>query len=139
MLEEMGLKSAIPWYLEGFTKRSGIRTSLDMCADFERLPGDLELALFRVLQESLTNVHRHSGSLTADVHLTKDANSVILQVSDEGKGTDSKCCEESGLDWMGGHGVGIRGMAERIRQLGGKLELSSTKEGTTVRAILPIR
>jgi signal transduction histidine kinase len=69
MLEELGLKSAIPWYLDGFTKRSGIKTTFEVSPEFDRIPGDLELALFRVLQESLTNVHRHSGSPTATVRL----------------------------------------------------------------------
>src|ERR1700726_1446136 len=69
MLEELGLKSAIPWYLDGFSKRSGIKTAFEVPREFDRIPSDLELALFRVLQESLTNVHRHSGSPTATVRL----------------------------------------------------------------------
>lgn len=138
MLEELGLKSAVPWYLEGFTKRSGIKTTFDVSPDFDRVPGDLELALFRVLQESLTNVHRHSGSSTAIVRLLTKDQAVILQVVDEGKGTQSKNLEDRAQEWMGTFGVGLRGMNERLRQLGGTLELSSTREGTTVSATLPL-
>ena len=138
MLEELGLKSAVPWYLEGFTKRSGIKTSFEVSPEFDRIPGDLELALFRVLQESLTNVHRHSGSSTAIVRLLTKDQAIILQVIDEGKGTRSKNLEDRAQDWMGTFGVGLRGMNERLRQLGGSLELSSTGEGTTVTATLPL-
>jgi PAS domain S-box-containing protein len=139
MLEELGLKSAIPWYLEGFTKRSGIKTTFEVSPDFDRIPSDLELALFRVLQESLTNVHRHSGSSTARARLLTRNRAVILEVSDEGKGTQSKNWKDRAQDWMGAFGVGLRGMSERMRQLGGNLELSSTQAGTTVTATLPIR
>lgn len=138
MLEELGLKSAIPWYLEGFTKRSGIKTTFEVSPDFDRIPGDLELALFRVLQESLTNVHRHSGSPTASVRLLIRNRAVILELIDEGKGTQSKNWKDRGQDWMGAFGVGLRGMNERMRQLGGSLELSSTQGGTTVTATIPI-
>ena len=138
MLEELGLKSAVPWYLDGFTKRSGIKTTFEVSPDFDRIPGDLELALFRVLQESLTNVHRHSGSSTAVVRLLTKDRSVVLQVIDEGKGTQSKNLEGRAQDWMGTFGVGLRGMNERLRQLGGSLDLSSNQEGTTVTAMLPL-
>jgi PAS domain S-box-containing protein len=137
MLEEMGLKSAIGWYLEGFTKRSGIKTSLEILPDFRRLPAEVELALFRVLQESLTNIHRHSGSGTANIRLQVNG-SVILEVSDQGKGTQLRDFEGSDRDWTGALGVGVRGMRERMRQVGGTLELSSTAEGTTVKATIPI-
>jgi PAS domain S-box-containing protein len=138
MLEELGLKSAIPWYLDGFTKRSGIKTTFEVSPEFDRIPGDLELALFRVLQESLTNVHRHSGSSTATVRLLSKNQAVILQVIDEGKGSQSKQWVDRAPDGVGALGVGLRGMSERMRQIGGKLELSSSKEGTVVTAIIPI-
>lgn len=138
MLEELGLKSAIPWYLDGFTKRSGIKTTFKVSADFDRIPGDQELALFRVLQESLTNVHRHSGSTTAVVRLLIKNRVAILQVIDEGKGTQPRNGENRAHDWMGAFGVGLRGMNERMRQLGGDLEISSAQEGTTVTATLPL-
>ena len=137
MLEEMGLKSAIPWYLDGFSARSGIKTTLEVASDFTRLPREAELTLFRVFQESLTNVHRHSGSPTAEVRLFSKGGMGILEVRDRGKGLPSGLLEESGQDWMGQLGVGLRGMNERMRQLGGTLELTSTKEGTTVRAMVP--
>jgi len=138
MLEELGLKSAVPWYLEGFTKRSGIKTAFEVSPEFDRIHSDLELALFRALQESLTNVHRHSGSSTAIVRLLTMNRAVVLQVIDEGKGTQSKKLQDRAQDWMGTFGVGLRGMNERLRQLGGSLELSSTAEGTTVTATLPL-
>jgi PAS domain S-box-containing protein len=137
MLEEMGLKSAIPWYLDGFSARSGIKTTLEVASDFTRLPREAELALFRVFQESLTNVHRHSGSLTAEVRLFSKGGMGVLEVRDRGKGLPPGLLEESSQDWMGQLGVGLRGMNERMRQLGGTLELTSTKEGTTVRAMVP--
>jgi PAS domain S-box-containing protein len=138
MLEELGLKSAIPWYLDGFTKRSGIKTKFEVSPGFDRIPGDLELALFRVLQESLTNVHRHSGSPRATVRLLTENRCVLLQVIDEGSSTQSKNWEDRAKDWMGSLGVGLRGMNERVRQLGGSLELSSVQGGTTVTASVPI-
>jgi len=137
MLEEMGLKSAIPWYLDGFSARSGIKTTLEVASDFTRLPREAELALFRVFQESLTNVHRHSGSPTAEVRLFSKGGMGVLEVRDRGKGLPPGLLEESSQDWMGQLGVGLRGMNERMRQLGGTLELTSTKEGTTVRAMVP--
>jgi signal transduction histidine kinase len=139
MLEEMGLKSAIPWYLDGFSARSGIKTTFTVGADVDRLSRDRELALFRVLQESLTNVHRHSGSQTAEVRiLTKDGMNVV-EIEDKGKGIPPHLLERAGQDWMGALGVGVRGMNERMRQLGGTLELCSSQDGgTIVRARMPI-
>ncbi len=138
MLEEMGLKSAIPWYLEGFTKRSGIVTDFEVSPDFKRLPSDIELALFRVLQECLTNVHRHSGSPTADVRLFVNDDAVVLKVIDKGHGVNTQSFEKSGQDWIGALGVGLRGMSERMRQVGGSLEVSSTADGTIVTATVPL-
>jgi PAS domain S-box-containing protein len=138
MLEELGLKSAISWYLEGFTKRSGIQTTFEVLPDFERLAQDVELALFRVLQESLTNVHRHSGSPTAAVRLLLNDETVVLEISDQGKGTQITSFEKDGRDWISSVGVGLRGMNERVSQLGGKLELSSSHEGTIVSASVPV-
>ena len=138
MLEELGLKSAIPWYLNGFTMRSGIKTTFEVSPDFDRIPGDLELALFRILQECLTNVHRHSGSPKATVRLLTENQAAILQVIDEGNGTQSKNWEDRGQDRTGAFGVGLRGMNERVRQLGGDLRISSSQRGTTVTATVPI-
>ena len=138
MLEELGLKSAIPWYVDGFSKRSGIRTTFEIPEDFDRLPRDAELILFRVLQESLTNVHRHSGSPTAHVALMRTPEAVILEVTDSGKGVPSNILEESAREWVGTPGVGLRSMNHRLRQFGGKLELLSTGAGTRLRATLPL-
>jgi len=138
MLEEMGLKSAILWYLDGFSARSGIKTTFDVRADFGRLDRDAELALFRVLQESLTNIHRHSGSQTAHIHLATNEGMAVLEIKDRGKGIAPRSLEPSSQDRMGVPGVGLRGMNERMLQLGGRLEIASTDQGTTLRAVIPI-
>jgi PAS domain S-box-containing protein len=136
MLDEMGLKSAIPWYLDGFTARSGIKTTFQ-AEEVSRLHRDCELALFRVLQESLTNVHRHSGSKTAQIRLFVAQGSCVLEVEDKGKGFSLEFQDQIEKN-VTAFGVGVRGMNERMRQLGGRLELSSTVTGTIVRAIVPI-
>jgi PAS domain S-box-containing protein len=138
MLEEMGLKSAISWYLDGFSKRSGIRTTFEIAPTFARLPRHVETAIFRVLQESLTNVHRHSGSEVAGVRLFNTAGMTILEVSDKGKGLPAQHSTEFKHDGIHALGVGLRGMEERMRQLGGGLELQSSPRGTTVVASVPV-
>ena len=135
MLEELGLKSAIPWYLDGFAERSGIKTSFECAANFDRLPRETELGLFRILQEALSNVHRHSESLVADVRLRMEANSAVLEIEDAGKGIRGELLEDSGE--LPPTGIGLRGMNERMRQLGGRLEISSNERGTMVSAIVP--
>ena len=137
MLEGLGLQSAVPWNLEGFSQRSGIRTVFEISSDFNRLPLDAELALFRILQESLTNVHRHSGSPNADVRLFVREGMAVLKISDSGKGLLPGDIEHRSQDWIGSLGVGLRGMNERMQQLGGKLEVSSNVNGTTVMASIP--
>jgi PAS domain S-box-containing protein len=137
MLEELGLKSAIPWYLDGFSKRSGIRATFEISEDFERLPREAELILFRVLQESLTNVHRHSGSATANIRVLRTPEAVILEVTDQGKGVPAGILAESARDWIGTPGVGLRSMNHRVRQFGGTLELTSTEAGTQLRVSVP--
>lgn len=137
MLEEMGLKSAIPWYLDGFSKRSNIKTTFEVDPGFDRLPPEVELALFRILQESLTNIHRHSGSATAKIKLSLANSWAVMEIQDQGKGIPAGLLEQSGEDWMGSLGVGLRGMNERMRQLGGRLEVSSTENGTLVTAGVP--
>jgi PAS domain S-box-containing protein len=139
MLEEMGLKSAIPWYLDGFSKRSGIATTFHAPGDFSRLSRDTELVLFRVLQESLTNVQRHSESKTADIEISQSKNTVTLQITDQGKGLPSRVIQQGSQDWMGSLGVGLRGMSERLRQIGGDLDISSGESGTHVRATVPFK
>lgn len=137
MLEEMGLKSAISWYVDGFSKRSGIQTTFETPGDFGRLPRHVETALFRVLQESLTNVHRHSGSQVARVRLFIKGGTSVLEVIDEGKGMPVQYSAESSQSGMHVLGVGLRGMEERMRQLGGELELLSSPRGTKVIASVP--
>jgi signal transduction histidine kinase len=137
MLEEMGLQMAIEWHVDGFTKRSSIRVDCEVQSDIGRLPRDVELAVFRIFQESLTNIHRHSESPTAQVRLWLEDGKIILEVKDEGKGAPPGVLEFSG-DALGTLGVGLRGMNERVRQLGGQLSLSSSEKGMTVRASIPV-
>ena len=137
MLEETGLSTAIRWHLEGFSKRSDVQTTCEIPDDARRLPPDVELALFRIFQESLTNVHRHSGSKTAHVRLVIEQHKVLIEIKDQGQGIPSHELE-SKSDSLATLGVGIRGMRERVRQLGGKLEILSSIEGTTVRASIPL-
>src|SRR6202165_5991908 len=132
LLAEIGLQAVVPWYLNSFSERSGIQVDLDMPSDIAKLPDQVELAVFRVLQECLTNVHRHSGSKAAKVKILSEENSVTLEVSDRGRGVSS----QNGSDPI--MGVGITGMRERIRELGGNFEINSSVEGTIVRAVLPL-
>jgi signal transduction histidine kinase len=135
LLDEVGLLPAVRWYVEGFTGRSGIHVDLDL-GEFERLPGPMELALFRVIQESLTNVHRHAASATASIRLTGTSHAVTLEVQDRGRGLRDDLKEAAVRSEL--LGVGIQGMRERIRQLGGTFEVAFTDHGTTVRVDMPI-
>ena len=136
LLDEMGLHSALKWYIDGFAERSKIAASLELPADWERLPQDLELCLFRIAQECLTNIHRHSGSLTALVRLLRSPGEITLEVSDEGKGLNQET--QSKISSGESTGVGLRGMRERVKQLGGTLEIRSNGHGTTVIAKMPV-
>lgn len=138
LLEEMGLKSAIPWYLDGFSKRSHIQTTFEVDPNFGRMSPEGELALFRILQESLTNVHRHSGSESAAVRLWRVAGEAVLEIADRGKGISPQLLREFGDSWAGSLGVGLRGMNARVTQLGGKLEVRSNGNGTVVTARVPV-
>jgi signal transduction histidine kinase len=137
LLDEAGLNSASRWFVEGFGRRSGIDVSLDIHDGAGRLPEATELVLFRVLQESLTNVHRHSGAKRADVSLQTANNQVILRVRDYGSGMPPAVVESLRLDGSGG-GVGLAGMTERIREIGGKLEIHSSAVGTEIVARVPM-
>jgi PAS domain S-box-containing protein len=139
MLEEMGLTSAIPWYLEGFSKRSGIKATFQAPDDFGRLSRDTELVLFRVLQESLANVQRHSGSTSADIKICPTDSVVTLQITDRGRGMPASVVELGEQNFTGSLGVGLRGMSERLRQLGGTLHIVSSDGGTEVRATVPLQ
>jgi len=120
----------------GFSKRSGMPVALDAPPDLERLPGEVELALFRVVQESLGNIHRHAGASAVRIHLACDAKQVTLEVSDEGRGMSAETIRAIETA-SGAVGVGIAGMRERLRLLGGRLEIKSGKCGTTVLATIP--
>jgi signal transduction histidine kinase len=138
MLEELGLRSAVPWYVDGFAGRSGIQVDFEVSENFDRLPRDVELALFRVLQEALTNVHRHSGSQIAHVKLLTENGYSVLEVRDDGRGLPDKLASGSPASHHFSSGVGLRGMDERMRQLRGRLELASTQSGTVLRASVPV-
>ena len=138
MLEEMGLGSAISWYIDGLAKRSGIHISVELSPDFGRLPREIELAIFRVLQESLTNVHRHSGSAIAYIRLSRTSSHVFVEIGDQGRGLPKEVIAELQGNSSGNLGVGLRGMIERIRQLGGTLDVASSGQGTLVRATVPL-
>jgi signal transduction histidine kinase len=135
LLDEIGLGSALQWYLGGFSDRSNISVSLDMTPDLGKLPRDVELSLFRIVQECLTNIHRHSGSSTARVRLHRAHGEIILEVKDEGKGIPPDLRQK--ISSGEGYGLGMRGIRERLRQFGGRLELQSDDSGTVVLAALP--
>jgi PAS domain S-box-containing protein len=137
LLDEIGLESAIKWYTEGFAQRSKIEVALDLPPDLGRLSSDLEIALFRVMQECLTNIHRHSGSTKAAIRFAQKQTSLELEVSDEGKGIPIE--KQRTLNASGALGVGFRGMRERVRQLGGTLQIHSNGNGTKVSVTLPMR
>ncbi len=130
LLEELGLASAVRWYVDEFGLRSGIRASLEIPDTLGRLGGDTELVLFRVLQECLTNVHRHSGSKTAEVRIGADAKQAWIEVQDHGTAhTGSESLRP---------GMGITGMRERVQNLAGVLTIAADQTGTRVKAIIPL-
>jgi len=138
LLDEVGLSSALRMYLDGFADRSKIKVDLEIPDDFGRLSQELETAIFRIVQESVTNIHRHSGSPVARIHIYRLGSGVRVEVEDKGKGIPLK--KRSEMESTGMGGVGIRGMRERIRQLGGTLEIrsGSNHRGTFIVARLPI-
>ena len=136
MLDEIGLVAAVRWYAEGFTKRSGIRVVLDV-GEVERLPAPIETAIFRVVQEGLTNVHRHASTTTASIRLRATADAVALEIHDKGRGLRDAGTHRNGAR-RPALGVGIQGMRERIRQLGGTCDVEFTDNGTTVRVGVPL-
>jgi PAS domain S-box-containing protein len=128
LLDEAGLQSAVRWYVEGFAERSKIEVDLQLDPRVGRLPGELETAIFRIVQECLTNIHRHSGSSSASIVITRHTRNVTMEIRDRGKGMPMPISRA---------GVGIQGMGERVRQLGGRLEIESGNGGTRVTAIFP--
>jgi PAS domain S-box-containing protein len=138
LLDELGLSSAVEWFSQGFENRTGIRVGVDIPSGFMRLAPDAEVALFRIVQESLANVHRYSGSATAYVRARSDGGEVRLEIGDFGKGIHSESSKTEGPS-LAPLGVGIQGMKERVRQLSGTLEITSRPgRGTLVTAILPV-
>ena len=136
LLDEVGLASGIRWYLEGFAERSNTKVEFELDDNFGRLPSELETALFRLVQESLTNVHRHSESPTARIQVRRCEDEITLEVSDSGKGIPQEKIWQ--IQMGSGSGVGLSGMRERVRQLGGKFEVRSDGRGTVVLASLPL-
>lgn len=137
MMDEAGLSSAARWYLQGFSERSGIAVNLEASDDLDRLPDAVEVALFRIIQEALTNVHRHSGATAADIRMLRDAEQVLLEIKDNGRGIPKEVLRrfsETGA----GTGVGLTGMHERVRELGGNLNLESDASGTSLLVTIPI-
>ncbi len=135
LLDEAGLVYALRWYVEGFSERSKIKVDLELPEDLGRLPNELELVIFRVVQESLTNIHRHSGSASARINLTRSAGTVKFEISDRGKGIPQEKQSEMNAARSG---LGVRGMQERVRQFGGTLRIVSSDRGTKVVVTLPL-
>lgn len=136
LLEIAGLASALRWYVDGFSERSQIKVDLSIPSDFTRLPDDTELAVFRIVQECLTNIHRHSGSTTAAISIQQEGGYLKIQVKDDGRGIPASKQQEL---LASSRGVGVGGMQERLRQMGGTLAIQSGDLGTVVTATLKIR
>ena len=135
LLDELGLPSALKWYVEGFAERSKIDVELDLASGLGRMPIDMETTLFRVVQESLTNIHRHANSKGAQIRVYRSGNEICLEVRDYGKGMHT--AKRNGNSHLR-TGVGIQGMQERVRQLNGHFEIHSSGEGTIVKVRLPL-
>lgn len=135
MLDELGLVPAVRWYLKGFGERTGIPVMLETRPMATRVPADIESSLFRIVQEALTNVYRHSGSKIATVSLTRQRSTIVLEVKDRGKGMPPAVLHGNRRTLLG---VGIPGMRARAEQFGGSLTIHSTKRGTQVRAAFPL-
>lgn len=136
LLEVAGLASALRWYVDGFSERSKIKVDLEIPSDFDRLPNDTELAIFRIVQECLTNIHRHSGSKTANIRIQNENGRLVVQVMDRGRGIPRE--KLLAITASGRMGVGFGGMRERLKQLGGTLNVQSDENGTAVSAILNV-
>jgi anti-sigma regulatory factor (Ser/Thr protein kinase) len=136
LLDEVGFACAAEWYVEGFAKRTGVNVKLDIATAQERLPIGIEIALFRVLQESLTNVHRHSGASEVSVCFYHQLKKIVLEIRDDGSGIPAERLARL-RETAAETGVGLAGMRERMNELNGKLEIESDGHGTTMRAIIP--
>jgi two-component system, NarL family, sensor kinase len=127
LLDEAGLSSALRWYIEGFAERSKISVNLEIDGDIGRLPREFETAVFRVVQECLTNIHRHAHSLSAAISIARKPSELRLEI--EGAGIGIPLAKRTELELPGKAGVGIRGMRERLRQWDGSLEIAGRKDG----------
>jgi signal transduction histidine kinase len=136
LLDAAGLASALRWYVDGFSERSKIKVNLEIPEQFGRLPDEMEIAIFRMVQECLTNIHRHSGGSSAIIRVHLEDHALSVEVQDYGKGIPLD--RQFELSSSGKTGVGFRGMRERLRQLGGSLEIRSGNTGTLVTASLPL-
>jgi signal transduction histidine kinase len=137
LLDEVGLESALRFYVDGFAKRSNISVQLDIATRLGRLPQDHETSIFRIVQESLTNIHRHSGSQTAFVRIENTGGELRVEIRDEGRGMRPEMLRPTAIPT--GAGVGVQGMRERVRELGGKLDIASRLgHGTVLSATLPL-
>jgi PAS domain S-box-containing protein len=136
MLDESGLSSALRWYIDGLAERSGLSIELNIPDNLERLAPEVELAIFRLVQECLTNIHRHSGSKTAVIRIDRESDRIYAEVQDHGKGMSQERLAEIQSQ---GVGVGIRGMRERVRQSHGELTIDSNSLGTKITAIFPAK
>ena len=137
MLDEAGLEDAIRHYIEGFAERTGIRVDMDISPAFGRLTPEIELAVFRVIQESLSNVHRHSGGFNAQIRLRRERQVISLEVADDGRGIPKNGANGAATLHLKS-GVGVPSMRERVNQVGGRMEIDSGGHGTTVRVIVPL-
>ena len=135
LLDESGLTSALGWSSQGLTERTGLNISVSVSENFGRLQRDLELVIFRLVQECLTYIHRHSGSKVASIRLIRGKETITLEVRDEGKGIPPEKLAEI---QSRGSGVGIRGMRERVAQFSGTLQVKSDSSGTTIYVSFPI-
>ena len=137
LLDEAGFTSAAQWFIEGFAKRSGVKAKLDLGTTSERLPIAIETTLFRVLQEGLTNVHRHSGASEICIRFHRQVNAVTLEIRDRGRGIPADLLNrirEASSDT----GVGLAGMRERLNKINGRLEIEADGRGTLLRAVIPL-
>ncbi|HEV3513535.1 MAG TPA: histidine kinase [Candidatus Sulfotelmatobacter sp.] len=135
LLDVAGVASALRWYVDGFAERSKIKVDLEIPADLGRLSPNIEITIFRIVQECLTNIHRHSESATAVISLSQNGSDLLLQVKDSGKGISVEKQQELTL---GRGGVGVEGMRERLKQLGGSFEIKSSGSGTVVTTTIPL-
>ena len=136
LIDELGFAAAAKWYIEGFSERSGIKVSVES-SNFRRLPRSVELPLFRILQAGLSNVHRHSKSPSVDVRFSMTEREARLEVKDYGKGIDPELLHQFNRSGEGS-GIGLAGMRERLRELGGRLEVESGANGTLIRVVIPV-